>query len=90
MEQDKKTVPYIVLESICARNERTVRNLITTIVIIIILLFASNAIWVYEWTRYDYSSESSNVDVDAKDGVATYIGNDGDIYGKDNCEKANP
>lgn len=79
-------IPFIVFESIATRHERIIKNLITAIIIIVILLFASNAIWVYEWTRYDYSSEES-VDIDAKDGTANYIGNDGDITnGKNTSE----
>lgn len=84
---NKQTIPFIVFESISSRYERVVKHLITAIVIIVMLLFVSNAIWVYEWTQYDYSSES--VEVDAKDGTANYIGNDGDINnGKDSSDKA--
>ena len=44
------------------------------------LLFASNAVWLYAWYQYDYSSEEIIVEQDAQDGGnANYIGNDGDI-----------
>lgn len=72
-------VPYIVHESAQARNERTVKRLVIALIVAIALIFASNAIWLYAWMRYDYTSEESVVDVDANDGVANYIGNDGDI-----------
>ena len=72
-------VPYIVHESAMARNERAVRRLVIALVIAIALIFASNAIWLYAWMQYDYTGEESVVDVDAKDGMANYIGNDGDI-----------
>jgi hypothetical protein len=77
----KKTepVPYIVHESAQARNERTVKRLVIALIVAIALIFASNAIWLYAWMQYDYTSEESVVDVDANDGVANYIGNDGDI-----------
>jgi hypothetical protein len=85
----KKTepVPYIVHESAQARNERAVKRLVVALIVAIALIFASNAIWLYAWMQYDYTSEESVVDVDANDGVANYIGNDGDIvngadYGK--------
>lgn len=84
--EDKQMIPFVVMESVTARNERTIRNLITAVVITVILLFASNAIWVYEWTRYDYSSES--VDLNADNGTANYIGESGDIsYGMDKSEE---
>lgn len=83
---DKQMIPFVVMESVMTRNERTIRNLITALVITILLLFVSNAIWVYEWTRYDYSSES--VDMDTENGTANYIGESGDIsYGMDKSEE---
>jgi hypothetical protein len=79
----KKTepVPYIVHESAQARNERAVKRLVIALIVAIALIFASNAIWLYAWMQYDYSSDmtTSEVNVDGKDGIANYIGNDGDI-----------
>lgn len=74
-----QSVPFVVHESAMARNERTVKRLVIALIVAIALIFASNAIWLYAWMQYDYSSEESVVDVDAKSGVANYIGNDGDI-----------
>lgn len=53
MEDNK--VPYIVYEGTIARFERTVRRLIIVLAVTILLLFASNALWIYEWNQYDYS-----------------------------------
>ncbi len=74
-------VPYIVHESAMARNERAVKRLVIALIVAIALIFASNAIWLYAWMQYDYSSEmtTSEINVDGKDGIANYIGNDGDI-----------
>ena len=75
---DKKDIPYIVHEGISARYERNTRRLTVALIIAIALIFASNAIWLRAWTRYDYSGET--VTVDSQDGGnANYIGNDGDI-----------
>jgi hypothetical protein len=41
--------------------------------ITLVMLFATNAAWLYEWTQYDY------VSVDSQGGSANYIGRDGDI-----------
>ena len=78
-------VPYIVHESAMARNERTIKRLVIALIIAVALIFASNAAWLYAWMQYDYTSEESVVDISASDGVANYIGNDGDIVnGADN------
>ena len=69
MEDNK--VPYIVYEGTIARFERTVRRLIIVLAVTILLLFASNALWIYEWNQYDYS----DVTVDSQDGGnANYMG----------------
>lgn len=72
-------VPYIVHESAQARNERTVKRLVIALIVLALLWFATIGIGVYAWMQYDYTNEESVVDVDANDGVANYIGNDGDI-----------
>ena len=67
---DDKSVPYIVYEGTMARFERSIKRLIIALVIAVILLFASNAFWLYEWTQYDYSS----VSIDSRDkGNANYL-----------------
>ena len=79
-----ESVPYIVHESSMARMERQVKRGWIALIVAVCLLFASNAAWLYAWCQYDYSSEEV-VTVDGKDGVANYIGNDGDIInGEDN------
>ena len=82
------SVPYIALESAQARHERIVKRLIVALVVVVALLFASNVVWVYEWTRYDYSSDSTVTIDGGERGNANYIGNDGEIrvYGEDNGE----
>lgn len=86
MRDDVAMIPYIVYESAEARAERTIRRLIITLVIAVVLFFASNALWLHAWMQYDYADES--VTVDAGSGTANYIGEDGDITnGTDNSEK---
>lgn len=79
---EKNNVPYIVYEGEQARHERTFKRLTIALVITIMLLFATNALWLNAWMQYDYVGQieaTQNVDVDAKDGVANYVGHDGDI-----------
>lgn len=86
---DGGIVSYYAFESVQARNERTIRRMWITTIILIILLFASNALWLYEFTRYDY--ETYSVDMDAGetgDALYNYIGEDGDIYNGTNTDKA--
>lgn len=80
-------IPYIAFEAEQARNERHIRRLWIALIITIILIALTNAIWIYEWTRYDYS----DIEVDSGDnGVANYIGRDGDITnGEDTSEIEN-
>lgn len=80
-------VPYIVYESAMSRLERTIKRLVVALIVTIILMFATNAIWLYFWNQYEYiyedettsTSTTSTVTVDGKDGIANYIGNDGNI-----------
>lgn len=73
---DDNAVPFIVYEGTVARFERTIKRLIILVGITILLLFASNAIWIYEWNQYDYA----DVDVNSEDGGnANYIGANGYI-----------
>lgn len=84
-----KDVPYLVYEGQMARNERVIKRLIIALIVAIVLVFASNAVWLYAWCQYDYTSDMSTIEVDGKDGIANYIGNDGDITngeGKENNE----
>lgn len=80
-----ENVPYIVHETAMARNERNAKRMIIAIIVAIVLLFVSNALWSLAWCQYDYSSEE--VIIDSQDGGnANYIGNDGDIVnGEDSC-----
>ena len=84
-----ENVPYIVHESILAREERHIRRLIFALVVTVLLLFASNAIWLYYWAQYDYISDET-ITIDGRSGTANYIGNDGDIYNGENSSKENP
>lgn len=78
------SVPYIVLESSQANSERTIKRLIIALVITIVLMFATNVFWIYEFCSYDYMTEETTVEADS--GTANYIGQDGDItYGENNC-----
>lgn len=74
--EDKTTIPYIVHEGTMVRMERQIRRITVALIISVILMFISNALWLYAWTQYDYSS---SVDIDGKQGNANYVENGGSI-----------
>ena len=79
MDQDHKSIPYFAHEGMMARMERTVKRLWVVLIIVIALMFASNAAWLYAWMQYDYVDMDRSIDINADNGTANYIGNDGDI-----------
>lgn len=88
-----ESVPYIVHESSMARMERQIKRLWIALIVAIVLLFASSAIFTYAWLQYDYSSEET---IYQQDGEGTNIigdSNEVDNYGaeSDNSEaQTNP
>lgn len=46
-------VPYIVHESIVSRLERTIKRLFILLIVTVVLIFASNAVWIYFWNQYE-------------------------------------
>jgi hypothetical protein len=85
------TVPYQVLKDFKDTSTATIKRLWILIVILVLLIVGSNMAWLYAWNSYDYVSEEI-VTVDGKDGIANYIGNDGDIVNGENSstEGENP
>lgn len=82
---DNIVMSRIAFERMQAKDERNDkwRNII--IVLLIILLVATNAMWLWAWNQYDYVDDYS-IEMEADDGSdANYIGGDGDITngGKD-------
>ena len=82
------SVPYFVYEGEQTRMERINKRLVAVLIIVLLALVFTNAMWLYSWTQYDYTSEDSVVTVDSRNGVANYIGNDGYIaYGSDSSSE---
>lgn len=73
------------------RHERREKRYIWVIVLLIVLLVATNVGWlIYESQFETVETSSEEVIVDAGyDGVANYIGNDGDIYNGEDYSKEN-
>lgn len=54
---DMKIVPYVVYEGEQVINERKEFRLIIVVIIMILITFATNALWLYAWMQYDYTME---------------------------------
>lgn len=72
-----ETIAYRAYEEQGARNWLIVKRLVLAIIVSVILLFASNALWLWAWMKYDYESYEVTADGDSN---ANYIGEDGTIY----------
>lgn len=65
----EKNVPYIVYEAAETRAERRHKLLVIALIIAIILMFASNAAWLWAWCQYDYESTETIEAVQDGNGV---------------------
>ena len=74
--QTPKDVPYIAHESAVARLERVIKRLWVLALVLIILLAASNAAWIW----YESQFEEVRIEQENESGYNNFIGNDGDIY----------
>ena len=73
----QNSVPYIAHESGMDRLDRINYRLTIVLVLVVALLFISNALWLYAWNTWDNDATT----VINKDGVSNYIGGDGTIGG---------
>ncbi len=69
---EERNIPYIVYESTLATSERHIKRLIIALVICIVLLFVSNAAWLYYESQYDYVSTEESTTY-SQDGEGTNI-----------------
>lgn len=76
--EDNITMSRIAFERMQAKDERNDRWRNIIIIILIVLLAATNGAWLIAWNQYDYSS-TKMVDIDGKEGNANYIGGNGEI-----------
>lgn len=66
MDKEMKEVSYLVYESAQTRLEKIIHRLIIAVLISVMLLFISNAIWVYAWLQYDYIGEEITYQQDGR------------------------
>ena len=71
-------VPFAVHESAMARQERTIRRLWILLLVLVVLLVGSNALWI--WYESQFEDVTTEVEMENESGFVSYIGRDGDIY----------
>lgn len=79
---ENNAVPYIAHESAMARLERIIKRLWIVIIILIALLFATNAAWIYYESQWEVVSSYTQEVTQETDGSGNnqFIG--GDYYGQ--------
>lgn len=83
-------VPFAVHESAMARMERTIRRLWILLIVLVVLLVGSNALWI--WYESQFEDVYTEITQENDRGFNSYIGNDGDInnYGEANDQDETP
>ena len=76
ISQTPKDVPYIVHEGALARLEHVIKRMWVLVLVLIILLCASNAAWIWWESQFD----EVRIEQENESGYNNFIGNDGDIY----------
>lgn len=68
MNNEQPTIPYIAYESEMARHERTVKRMIVSLVLTVLLLVISNVCWLYAWCQFEYVDETTTTTTVTQDG----------------------
>lgn len=80
--QELLMIPYVVHRDTVTHDRWVIRLLVRLIALCVILVFASNAIWLYVWQEYEWvgDSEETITTVDSGgDGIANYTGKSGGV-----------
>ena len=82
----KASVPFVAHESAMARADRHNKRLWILVILLVVLLVASNCAWLWYQSQSE-TVEETTITQDNDNGYNNYIGNDGDItYGEaDDC-----
>ena len=74
VKNEPESVPYIVHESSMARMERQIKRLWITVIVIIVMLFATNGAWIL----YESQMETiyQEVTQEADTGTNNFVGSD--------------
>lgn len=72
-----RDIPYFAHEEMLARSERTIKRLIVTLIIAVILLFGSNMAWLHyisdcDIQTYEYTQDGEGVNLVGDGNGVTY------------------
>ena len=89
--KDMPPVPFAAHESALARSERHNKRLWIVILVLIGALIGTNLAWIIYENSFEDIVSAEEIIVDAEEnGIANYIGQDGNIYnGEDNNKENN-
>lgn len=62
MEDKKRDVPFYVYDLESAKQERTVKRLVSVIILLIVMLVACNMAWLWVFNQYDFTSETYTIE----------------------------
>ena len=74
MQNDK--ISFTVFEAACSRLERTIKRLWILLIILVVLLVGSNALWVIYESQFEYYEETSIEAEQDGDGINIIGGGD--------------
>ena len=86
MDNNNNSIPQYFYEDTCARFERSHKRMFIALVVAVALLFASNMLWLWAWTQYEYVGETTTYTQDGE-GV-NIIGDDNGVNYP--AERTNP
>ena len=87
-----KDVPYIAYESQMARMERVIKRMFILIVILLVLLFGTNACWLWYESQFEEvvtTTQEVTQDVDSGDGGDAVINDGVHINGESETDSEN-
>lgn len=84
---DSKNISEYALEVVCTRLDKINARIVKALILTIVLLFISNAIWAYVWMQYDIEDEvtTETITLDTGEGGdANYADRGGSVVNGEN------
>ena len=92
MSENEKDQKQYIMDSILALTERTIKRLWILIVLLIVLLFGSNAAWI--WYESQFTDEEWTFEASTDDGGNAIANGNGEVYyygeGEGNASQTHP
>lgn len=75
-KKNPPNVPYVVHEGVMSRLERVIKRLWIALIVTIVLLVATNAMWIVYESKYECFETTQEVTQDTGEGSNCFIGGD--------------